>query len=115
MASRSHRPIGRKYIDILRALYHLDSEQRKVILRRADPQLVRHICECALNVLNGNVTLTKNHKSRLRKHAPVLRKLASPHDNLGNKKRIVAQHGGGFLPALLAPLIGTILSDLLTK
>lgn len=108
-------PISRKHADILRALYHLRGEQRTALLRKADPALVRRICECALNLLCGSVPLSKKQKSRLHKHAVSMRKLVDPHKNLVSKKRIILQTGSGFLPALLAPLIGTVLASLVTS
>ena len=59
------------------ALYHFNKEQRKAVLQKADARLVQRIYECAFNVLISDVLLSKGHKIRLRKHAKVLRKLAS--------------------------------------
>jgi hypothetical protein len=114
MERKTRGPIGQKHTDILRALYHLNSEQRTALLRKADPKLVRYICECALNVLRGNVPLHRGHKNRLRKHVNILRRLANPQKKLSSKKKIIVQHGG-FLPALLAPLIGSVLASLISK
>lgn len=114
MAPKTKLPFAEKEGYILRALYHLNDEQRKALLRKADPKLVRRICECALNVLVGNVPLNKNHKSRLRKHAPTLRVLAKRNVTLARKKSLIVQRGG-FLPALLAPIIGTVLASLIIK
>lgn len=49
--------------DFLRALYLLDSEQRLLLLRRASPELIKCICECALNILLGNVPLKTREKN----------------------------------------------------
>lgn len=114
MAQNRRRYIGRKHTDILRALYYLNAAQRKALLCKADPKLVKYICECALNVLQGNVPLSKGHKEHLQKHAYLLRKLADPGESFINKKKIIVQRGG-FLPALLAPLIGTILANSVYK
>ena len=113
MARKSRKFISQKHTDVLRALYHLTPEQRRALLKKADVQLIRYICECALNVLQGNVPLTKGHKLRLRKHAPILRKLVKPTGGFTTKKKIIVQQGG-FLPALLAPLIGTVLANLVS-
>ena len=104
----------RKDATVSTVLYHLNEEQRKALLRKADAKLVRRICECALNLLIGNVPLSKGHKSRLRKHAIVLRKLAASDITLQRRKNIIAQHGG-FLPTLLAPLNSTILANFVNK
>ena len=114
MATKGRYPFGRKEATVLAALYHFNKEQRKAVLQKADAKLVRRICECALNVLIGNVPLSKSHKCRLRKHAKVLRKLASPDITLQRRKNIIVQRGG-FLPALLAPLIATLLANLVNK
>ena len=97
-----------------RTLYHLNEEQPKAWLRKADAKLVCRIYDCALNVLIGNVPLSKGHKSRLRKHAKVLRKLAASNITLQRRKNIIVQRDG-FLPALLALLIGTILANYVNK
>lgn len=109
-------PFGRKHRAILRALYHLNTEQRGALLRKADPKLVRYICECALNILSGSVRLNERQRAHLRKYASLLRRLADPSRRLNTKKKILVQTGGGaFLTALLAPLLGTVLTSLVTK
>ena len=102
MAGKARSPFSQREKHILQALYHLNEEQRKAILRKADSKLVRRICECALNILVGNVPLGKNHKSRLRQHAPTLRVLAKPEVSLARKKKLIVQRGSGFLPVLLS-------------
>ena len=111
---KRRHPFAHKDAVILKALFHLNDKQRKALLQKADSKLVRHICECALNVLIGNVPLEKSEKSRLRKHAKILRKLATPCVSLSKKKKIIVQRGG-FLPALLAPIIGTLLASIISK
>lgn len=98
----------------LQAICHLNKEQRQALLRKADPALVRCICECALNVLQGTVTIPQSHKSKLRQHKKILRKLASGRTSLSSKKRLIVQKAG-FLPALLAPILGTLVSTLITR
>ena len=125
MASCSRSPFCKKKASILYALYHLNNEERAALLKKARPALVKVICECALNILSGNIPLTKSQKSNLRKHVHILRKLvvAEPGHRNGvdrkhfgrKKKKLIVQKGSGFIPALLAPLLGTLLSSLLSK
>ena len=89
MATKRRYPFCRKEATVLAALYHFNKEQRKAVLQKSDAKLVRRICECALNVLIGNVPLSKGHKCCLRKHANVLRKLASPDITLQRRKNII--------------------------
>lgn len=105
-------PICKKHIAILHALQHLNKEQREAVLRKADSRIIRCICECALNVLRGNVPLKSCQRRKLRRHAPALRRLATNKGSWKSKKRFVVQ-SGGFLPLLLAPILGTVLSNLI--
>lgn len=109
---RVRRLFGRKQAAVLNALYHMDEAQRAALLRVADSRLVDAISECALNILRGNVPLTKAHKARLRKHAPALRKIADSSVARSGKRRSLAQRGGSLLPAMLAPLLGALLANL---
>ena len=104
----------KKDADVLRALYLLDDKQRVLLLKRASPDSIKCICECALNILLGNVPLKSREKKRLAKYVDILRKLADKRKKI-NKKKIILQSGGGsFLPALLLPVVTTVLSNLLT-
>ena len=49
---------------------------RKTIVSNCDRELVNSICECVLNVLNGNFRLSEFVARKLRKHRAVLRKVA---------------------------------------
>lgn len=90
-------------IGILQALYFLNKEQRRAILRSADCALVRCICECALNVLRGNVQLSPLQKQRLRQHAAKLRRLVDKRGGGGweGKRRLIVKHSAAYLRALL--------------
>ena len=109
------RRFNQKQIEILRSLCHMNSRQRFYSIKFAEPSLIACICESALNVLKGNVPLKKSQKSRLRKHANVLRNLARPCEKIQKKRAIIQQGGGGFLPALLIPIISTVLSNLIAQ
>ncbi|OXU23124.1 hypothetical protein TSAR_012765 [Trichomalopsis sarcophagae] len=99
---------------ILKALFHLNNNQQKALLQTAASKLVRHIFECTLNLPISNVPLEKSHKSRLRRHAKTLRKLSEPCVSLLKKKKIIVQRGC-FLPALLAPIIITLLASIISN
>ena len=84
---------------------------RKVLLDKANPDLIEFISDCALNVLKGNVKLDRAAFVKLRRHKRKL--LALVNARTKHKKKIVQKGGGFFLPALLAPLIGGVLSTFL--
>lgn len=112
--ARNGPPLCKKHIAILQVLQHLNKDQRDAVLRKADSSTIRCICECALNVLRGNVPLKPEQKKKLQRHARVLRRLAAKKGCWKSKKRYVVQ-SGGFLPLLLAPILGTVLSNLIGR
>lgn len=112
------QPFEKKYIALLEALRHSDKEQRLALLRKADQKLIKYICECALNVLKGAVSLKSCQKNKLKKHKQVLRKLATKptgKNSWKKKKRVIVQKGGGFLPLLLAPVLDGIISTIFNR
>ena len=86
---------------------------RKAILEHSDSDLICSLCECAWNILKGNVPLTPKQKTKLRKCKTHLRKLASKKVSTTRKRKVLQT--GGFLSALLAPLVGSILIPLLKQ
>ena len=93
--NHSNAPFSRKHTEILHALYHLNNHQRAALFE-ADSKLVRSICECALKIIYGSVPLNQRQRSRLRKHAKLLRKLADSKCSLHSKKKIISQRGRDF-------------------
>ena len=81
-----------------------NTKLRKAILEYADTDLISALCECAHNILRGTVRLTPREKVRLRKYKDRLRLIAKRRLSISRRRREIQQHGGGFLPALLAPL-----------
>ena len=98
--------------DYLHVLSKCNDVQRRGILKGADQKLVKAICECALNVVKGNIPLTPYHKRKLTPHKQTLRTLADKKRSLQSKKKIIVQKGG-FLPLLLSAIVPTIASLLL--
>ena len=89
-----------------------NAKLRKAILEHADPELIQALCECAHNILQGNVQMTPPEKTRLRKYKSKLRLIACKNVSVKQKRRKM-QQTGGFLPALLAPLAANVIIPLL--
>ena len=85
-----------------------NTKLRKAILEYAEADLISALCECAHNILRGTVRLTPREKVRLRKYKDKLRLIANRRLSISRRRREIQQHGGGFLPALLAPLATTV-------
>ena len=79
---------------------------RKELLHHCDKELIKCLCECAQNVLKGNVPLTLSQKQKLCRHKHNLRELASK--KVSKKKKTAILQKGGFLGALLTPIISLL-------
>jgi len=99
---------------ILKLLEEGDSKTRKKVLKLADKEIIRVICECALNILNGNVPLDPEKKQTLGKFKSVMRKLAQRGENWKRKKRYL-QTGRGLnlIPLLLSPILSGVINSLI--
>ncbi len=105
----------KKNIELLKILKKAKPKQRKLLLKAAENDLIYCLCECIDNVLRGNVKLTAAKKKELAKHATVLRNIVDRRTKLHKKRALLVQKGG-FLPALLTPVLGIaagLIGDLL--
>ena len=94
----------RKNHDFLKLLAKCTPAQRKAILKVAHDTLVRTICECFLNVLEGTVPVSKPAKKKLLLNKKSLIALAKKNIPLHKKKKLLVIHGGNFLSVLLPPV-----------
>lgn len=84
---------------------------RKEILKNCNKYLLCCLCECARNVLKGNVPVTEAQKSKLGRFKKKLREFASKKTRAAVKRKLVQT--GGFIGALLTPVLsflGTLLA-----
>src|SRR6267154_510916 len=94
----------KKFTPYLRLLHKSSPKARNSLTtQHCSPEFIKCICECAKNVLIGNVALSPEQKRRLKRHQRSLRKLVLKKTSLTEKKRIV--QSGGFLGALLGPIV----------
>lgn len=103
-----------KYASVLKQLITAKGHKRNEILENADNCLIKLLCECAMNVLKGRVSLKKSQLKRLSPHGRTLVKLSrtTGFDRAKTKldqARKLLQKRGGFLPIILPPLL-TLLS-----
>ena len=103
----------RRNHDFLKLLAKCTPAQRKAILKVADDNLIKTICECVLNVLEKTVPTGRAVKKRLFPHKKALSTLVHKGTPIERKKKILIQHEGNFLGVLLPPVL-RVLSSLLT-
>ena len=99
-----------KYAQKLRMLFKSKPLLRKSILR--DKGLLTCLCECSKNILKGNVSLSSVQKKKLRCHKRSLRELTLKKTSKKKRNKIVQK--GGFLDALITPIL-SLLGGILTN
>jgi hypothetical protein len=84
----------------------------KAIIHNSDKELISCICECILNIINGNVKVGDEELKKLRKYRYALSELLSKYNPMKNIKKILIQHGSGILPILIPTIIQALASFL---
>jgi hypothetical protein len=104
------------HLKTLRRLGRRPKAERKRFFDKCKRGAVDCCCEIARNILNKNVPLSPHQLKAWRRHERTLLDLARLKTPLAKKRKILQT--GGFLPLLLAPLLGiasTILGGVATK
>lgn len=101
----------KKNVPYLHVLARGSPTQRQGVLKGANTDLVKCLCECALNILKGNVPLSAAHKRKLKTQKKSLRLLSNKKVSIVRKKKLINQKGG-FISAIAAPVLG-ILGELI--
>ena len=81
--------------------------ERKKVLKAATNEELKGLCEVCLNVVRGNVKLSKRRFTGFKRHKNVLHKLSNKKVSLKAKRKVINQKGGflGTLAAFSAPLL----------
>ena len=96
---------------LLRLLQKLKPNALKAVMKVAPPDLIKALSECGLNVLKGNVKLNPAQKKKLCRYKNKLRALAIKKTSMKKRKEIL--QSGGFIGALLTPVLSVLGSLLL--
>lgn len=101
----------KKHKPLLQVLATSNPTVRDAILSTANNPFIQTLSECSLNVLNGNQKISERCKKELKRYKSELRDLAARSSEVSflEKRDILQQEGGSFLPTL----IQTVLSGLL--
>lgn len=97
--------------DILSLLSKCKPAAQRAILQGSPAHLINCLCEICLNILRGNVPLTSKQKSKLATYKSSLRALAKKSTNPKKRRQVLQK--GGFLGALIRPLLKSIIGPLL--
>lgn len=102
----------RKFLPMLKRIRKMGDRTKKEYVRKCNKEFLDCVSECAKNVIKGNVPLSDRQKTNLRRRKKDLRALSVKKTSLRKKRKILQK--GGFLTALLPPVL-SILSSLLLK
>jgi hypothetical protein len=81
----------KRNIDYLKVLSIAKPKQRKAIISTADSDLIACLCECALNLLNGNLTITDKNLAKLKRYKKPIRQLVDKSVSKADKRVILEQ------------------------
>ena len=100
--------------DLLRLLSHCKPKIRNAILKSCENDLIHIVFDCVYNVVKRNVPgLTQEKVNKLARHKTSLMKLTKKVP-IKEKRKILVQKGGGFLPCLLH-LVALLLAKAVSK
>ena len=89
----------------LKVLHDSKPTTRKALLTVANQDLIDTICECLKNILLGRIKISSELLKKLERRERVLKEIYSNKTNITRKKQLLIQLGG-FLPVIIAPLLG---------
>ena len=96
--------------ELLRILHKTTPTLRRKLLATFPKEMIQLLSECALNILKGTVVLKMGQKEKLRPYSSKLHKLANKRLSRTKKAEVVQK--GGFLAALLGPVLEATLGPL---
>jgi len=101
----------KKYLSALKHIRRLCDKAKREYIRKCDKGFIDCVSECSKNILKGNVPLTKRQMTNFRRKRYDLRALSRRKTSLRTKRKILQK--GGFLSALLPPVLSVLGSLLL--
>lgn len=103
----------RRHYPMLKKILHMRKVARSSAIKKCDRELIDCFSECAKNIINGRISLSRRQFTRLQRQKKHLRKLANTSTTLKERRAIIRQKDG-FIASLLVPALatlGTILMD----
>ena len=105
-------------ISILDVIAKAPKRQREAIINTATRDQISCICDCCNNILNNNTQISTEELKKFKRYKELLRYLADSKGQREFKQKQYLIQSCGFLPLLLAPILGaagSILAETLIK
>ena len=99
----------KRNFNALQALSKASMAVKSAMISNTGKDLILSIVECATNIIRGNVKLTPHQFNTLKRYRAELELLIKPRTSQKLRKEIL--QNGGFLGALLRPLLGLFLGE----
>lgn len=92
----------------------------KLILQKANTDVIKSISNAALNAYKGNIKISPINRAKFAKHRKVFEALLNRHVPITKKRKLLVNQKGGFafaplIPILLSTVISAIGSAFLNK
>lgn len=96
--------------------YYLEADpsSRKKLLKGANNEQIKSLCEATLNVVKKNVRIPSHAKHALCRHKTVIKRIAFKKEPIAKKKSLLVQKGG-FLPIVLSTILPLLANALLSN
>jgi len=78
---------------MLRVLCKSTPKVARDIIKTADNDFIKYICECSHNLLQGNISVSPKQKSKLKRHKKALRDIVKKKVSLKRKRKIIQNAG----------------------
>ena len=101
----------RKYADTLRSLQAVDGATRNVVMKSAKTDLILALVDCARAIIGRKVPLTLAQQRAVVGKSDDIKRLVNPRVKDVERRTILQK--GGFLGALLGPIVRALLPALL--
>lgn len=106
------KPIAKRFSFFKPKLEELNkansSKERVKIIKKSNLCFVRFLCEIGKNILKGNIRLPTAQFQKLKPHKRLLLYISGRQTPLRERKRVLLEKGGGFLPIVLPFLLSAI-------
>ncbi len=104
----------RRNSNFLKLLKHSRLNKHRQLLKQPTSDQIKCFSELCNNLLHKRIRLSSAQLHQIKPHRKVVRALANRKISLREKKRLIRQQKGGFI-SILAPLLGTLASAILSK
>jgi len=116
MGKKNSSRLKKNYV-LLHSLHKAKGNEKNLILKKCNNELIKCFCDICFNICKGNCKLSSVQRKKLVRYKKFVRNLANKKKSLKSKRRQLVQEGG-FLSALIGPAItvaASLLGNLLQK